>query len=178
MYIMSELTNMSFPPWRVSKPFTWPIYRESLSSLISWEVFMAYPITSWSSASPVCPPTSCHKALIFSKRHLEKLLLLWVTAQNYDDSHWGMLACPPLIGLQGLPSFAFETVFQRMADTSGLKFWKDNHKWATKRNVQLGKVLPVGTCIYMVITSWLLELLYSNEKSLKLESLGDSSLYP
>lgn len=64
-----------------------------------WEVLMAYPITSWWSASPVCPPTSCHKALIFSKCQLEKLLLLWVTAQNYDDSHWGMLACPPLIGL-------------------------------------------------------------------------------
>lgn len=124
MYIMSALTNMSFPPWRVSKPFTWSIYRESLSSLISWEVLMAYLITSWSSASPVCPPTSCHKALIFSKCLLEKLLLLWVTAQNYDDSHWGMLACPPLIGLQGLPSFAFETVFQRMADTSGLKFFE------------------------------------------------------
>lgn len=99
MNIMSALTNTSFPPWRVSKPFTWSIYREALSNLISWEVLMVYPITSWWSASPVCPPTSCHKALIFSKCQLEKLLLLWVTAQNYDDSHWGMLACPPLIGL-------------------------------------------------------------------------------
>lgn len=186
MNIASALTNGSFPPKTASEPFTWLIYSVSFSSVISWEVLMAYLIHLRSSTSSVHPPTSCHKGLMFSRCRLEKLLLLCVTAQNYDDSHWELLACPPLTALVHTwpPRLAYLWISDSISKNGRclmaeiLWEWKDSDKWAIRRNAQLGKVLPVGTCLCMVITSSFLGLLYSSKKSLKLESMGNSSLYP